>query len=79
MGWFKRNTEGITTSSAEKKEIPEGAWYQLEIAGTEHAVEVKINGLVVSTAERTVSDGPLVLDVDGGWIDIEAIHVEAMR
>ena len=28
MGWFKRNTEGITTSSAEKKEIPEGAWYQ---------------------------------------------------
>lgn len=28
MGWFKRNTEGITTSSSEKKEIPEGAWYQ---------------------------------------------------
>ena len=28
MVWFKRNTEGITTSSAEKKEIPEGAWYK---------------------------------------------------
>ena len=28
MVWFKRNAEGITTSSAEKKEIPEGAWYK---------------------------------------------------
>jgi acetyl-CoA carboxylase carboxyl transferase subunit beta len=28
MGWFKRNAEGITTTSAEKKEIPEGAWYK---------------------------------------------------
>lgn len=74
------STGSITGATPLKVQlIPEGAWYQLEIAGTEHAVEVKINGLVVSTAERTVSDGPLVLDVDGGWIDIEAIHVEAMR
>lgn len=28
MGWFKRIQEGITTKSTEKKEIPEGAWYQ---------------------------------------------------
>ena len=28
MGWFQRNTEGIKTKSAEKKEIPEGAWYK---------------------------------------------------
>lgn len=28
MGWFKRIQEGITTKSAEKKEIPEGAWYK---------------------------------------------------
>ena len=28
MVWFKRNADGITTSSAEKKEIPEGAWYK---------------------------------------------------
>ena len=28
MGWFKRIQDGITTKSAEKKEIPEGAWYQ---------------------------------------------------
>jgi acetyl-CoA carboxylase carboxyl transferase subunit beta len=28
MGWFKRIKEGITTKSSEKKEIPEGLWYQ---------------------------------------------------
>ncbi len=28
MGWFKRIKEGITTKSAEKKEIPEGKWYK---------------------------------------------------
>ena len=26
MSWFKRNKEGITTSTSEKKEIPEGLW-----------------------------------------------------
>ncbi|MCB9222905.1 MAG: acetyl-CoA carboxylase, carboxyltransferase subunit beta [Crocinitomicaceae bacterium] len=28
MGWFKRQKEGIVTSTAEKKETPEGLWYQ---------------------------------------------------
>jgi acetyl-CoA carboxylase carboxyl transferase subunit beta len=28
MGWFKRIKEGITTSTNEKKETPEGLWYQ---------------------------------------------------
>jgi acetyl-CoA carboxylase carboxyl transferase subunit beta len=28
MGWFKRIKSGITTKTAEKKEIPEGKWYQ---------------------------------------------------
>jgi acetyl-CoA carboxylase carboxyl transferase subunit beta len=28
MGWFKRIQEGITTSTNDKKEIPEGLWYQ---------------------------------------------------
>lgn len=28
MGWFKRIKEGITTSTQEKKETPEGLWYQ---------------------------------------------------
>ncbi|MFK8037895.1 MAG: acetyl-CoA carboxylase, carboxyltransferase subunit beta [Crocinitomicaceae bacterium] len=28
MGWFKRSKDGITTSTAEKKETPEGLWYK---------------------------------------------------
>lgn len=28
MSWFKRIKQGITTKSKEKKEIPEGLWYQ---------------------------------------------------
>lgn len=28
MGWFKRIKSGITTSSKDKKEIPEGLWYK---------------------------------------------------
>jgi acetyl-CoA carboxylase carboxyl transferase subunit beta len=28
MGWFKRSKEGITTSTTEKKETPEGLWYK---------------------------------------------------
>ena len=27
MGWFKRIKEGITTKSSDKKEMPEGLWY----------------------------------------------------
>lgn len=28
MGWFKRLKEGITTSTTDKKETPEGLWYK---------------------------------------------------
>lgn len=28
MAWFKRAKEGITTSSKDKKEVPEGLWYK---------------------------------------------------
>jgi acetyl-CoA carboxylase carboxyl transferase subunit beta len=28
MGWFTRKKEGIVTSTAEKKETPEGLWYK---------------------------------------------------
>lgn len=28
MGWFKRNKEGITTSTEDKKETPEGLWHK---------------------------------------------------
>ena len=28
MGWFKRSKEGITTSTSEKKETPDGLWHK---------------------------------------------------
>lgn len=42
MGWFKRIKEGITTKSSEKKEMPEGLWYNCPsckelITSEEHA------------------------------------------
>ena len=41
LGWFRRMKEGITTKTAEKKEIPEGNWYKCPscktvIASPEH-------------------------------------------
>lgn len=41
LGWFRRMKEGITTKSAEKKEIPEGNWYKCPscktvVASAEH-------------------------------------------
>lgn len=45
MGWFKRLKEGITTSTKEKKEIPEGLWYSCPsckevISSDEHALNL---------------------------------------
>ncbi len=42
MGWFKRIKEGITTSTKDKKETPEGLWYKCPacnhvISSEEHA------------------------------------------
>lgn len=42
MGWFKRMKDGITTKSQDKKEIPEGLWYNCPrcknlITSEEHA------------------------------------------
>jgi len=49
MGWFQRNTEGIKTKSAEKKEIPEGAWYRCPscktvVSAQEHEAAVWVCG-----------------------------------
>ena len=30
MSWFKRNKEGITTTTSEKKETPEGLWHKCQ-------------------------------------------------
>ena len=39
MGWFKRNKEGITTSTKDKKETPEGLWHRCSKCKVIHAVE----------------------------------------
>jgi acetyl-CoA carboxylase carboxyl transferase subunit beta len=49
MGWFQRNTEGIKTRSAEKKEIPEGVWYKCPscktvVSAQEHEAAVWVCG-----------------------------------
>ena len=28
MSWFKRDKEGISTQTKDKKEVPEGMWYK---------------------------------------------------
>ncbi len=70
MGWFKRNTEGITTSSAEKKEIPEGAWYQCPSCKTvvskqDHANNMWVCGMC-DHHERIGSDAYFGLLFDEG-------------
>ena len=70
MGWFKRNTEGITTSSAEKKEIPEGTWYQCPSCKTvvskqDHANNLWVCGMC-DHHERIGSDAYFSLLFDEG-------------
>jgi len=47
MGWFTRKKEGISTSTAEKKETPEGLWYKCPkcksvVAHDEHELELYV-------------------------------------
>lgn len=39
MGWFKRNKEGITTSTKDKKETPEGLWHKCPKCKVIHSVD----------------------------------------
>lgn len=39
MGWFKRIKEGITTSTKEKKETPEGLWYKCSSCKKIHTMQ----------------------------------------
>lgn len=49
MGWFKRLKEGITTTTTEKKETPEGLWYKCPSCKKIHtAAEHKANQHVCS-------------------------------
>lgn len=47
MGWFKRQKEGISTATADKKETPEGLWYQCPkcktmVSSEEHKSEMGV-------------------------------------
>ncbi len=49
MSWFKRIKEGITTSTREKKETPEGLWYKCDsckkvVPTTEHITNLYVCG-----------------------------------
>jgi acetyl-CoA carboxylase carboxyl transferase subunit beta len=60
MGWFKREREGITTSTREKKETPEGLWHKCVNCKTVHTQEDFIKNFYVcdrcSYHERIGSD-----------------------
>lgn len=47
LGWFRRMKEGITTKTAEKKEIPEGNWYKCPSCKTVIASQEHENNLWV--------------------------------
>lgn len=49
MGWFKRLKEGITTSTKEKKETPEGLWYKCPSCKKIHTVQDHIAAKYVCT------------------------------
>lgn len=49
MGWFKREKQGISTSTAEKKETPEGLWYKCPKCKTVVASEDHKKTLFVCT------------------------------
>jgi acetyl-CoA carboxylase carboxyl transferase subunit beta len=47
MGWFKRLKEGITTTTSEKKETPEGLWYKCPSCKKIHTVQDHSNNKYV--------------------------------
>ncbi len=47
MGWFKRIKEGITTSTREKKETPEGLWYKCNSCKKIHTTQDHANNKYV--------------------------------
>ena len=70
MGWFNRIKEGITTTTREKKEAPDGIWYKCPECGTTHtSKEIKENFSVCTTCnyhERIGSAGYFELLFDKG-------------
>ncbi len=70
MSWFKRNKEGITTSTQEKKETPEGLWQKCSNCKTLFTVEDLIKNNYVcdrcQNHERLGSEEYFQIIFDGG-------------
>jgi acetyl-CoA carboxylase carboxyl transferase subunit beta len=47
MGWFKRLKKGITTTTTEKKETPEGLWYKCPSCKKIHTSTDHVNNMYV--------------------------------
>jgi acetyl-CoA carboxylase carboxyl transferase subunit beta len=50
MGWFKRIKEGITTSTKDKKETPEGLWYKCPKCSTVVSMDEHIENTFVCSS-----------------------------
>lgn len=70
MSWFKRKREGITTSTSEKKETPEGLWHKCSNCKTVHTQEEFIKNFYVcdrcSYHERIGSEEYFAILFDDG-------------
>jgi acetyl-CoA carboxylase carboxyl transferase subunit beta len=50
MGWYKRDRDGITTSTSQKKETPDGIWHQCGACKTTSTVKDLVENLYVCPA-----------------------------
>lgn len=50
MGWYKRDKHGITTSTSQKKETPDGIWHQCNACKTTSTVKDLVENLYVCPA-----------------------------
>jgi acetyl-CoA carboxylase carboxyl transferase subunit beta len=70
MGWFKRMKQGITTSTTEKKETPEGLWYKCKECKTVASTDDHDANLAVCAEcgyhERVSSEGYFGILFDKG-------------
>jgi acetyl-CoA carboxylase carboxyl transferase subunit beta len=57
MAWFKRTDQGIKTSTAEKKDTPDGLWFKTPSGTIVHTRELKSNAYVSPTDDFHVKIG----------------------
>lgn len=57
MAWFKRTDKGIKTSTAEKKDAPDGLWYKTPKGNIIHIRELKNNAYVCPEDDYHVKIG----------------------